>query len=55
MPIYINRYIDSVDYQKQGKIKKIRDENLELSYHKDNEEYLKNIMTEISIILRSGE
>lgn len=23
MPIYINRYIDSVDYQKQGKIKKI--------------------------------
>lgn len=23
MPIYINRYIDSVDYQEQGKIKKI--------------------------------
>ncbi len=23
MLIYINRYIDSVDYQKQGKIKKI--------------------------------
>ena len=39
----------------QGKIKKIRDENPELSYHKDNEEYLKNIMTEISIILRRGE
>ena len=24
MLIYINRYIDSVDYQKQGKIKKIK-------------------------------
>lgn len=24
MLIYINRYIDSVDYQKQGKIKKIQ-------------------------------
>lgn len=39
----------------QEKIKKCKDENPELHYHKDNEEYLSNIMTEIDLITRRGE
>lgn len=38
----------------QEKIKKIKDANPELEYHKDNEEYLRNIMTEIAMITGSG-
>lgn len=39
----------------QSKIKKARDENPELNYHRENEEYLMNIMTEIAMITgRSG-
>ena len=36
-------------------IKKSMDENPELNYHKDNEEYLVNIMAEIAIMTRRGE
>lgn len=39
----------------QEKIKKRKDENPELNYHKDNEEFLANIMTEISMITRRSE
>lgn len=39
----------------QERIKKIKVANPELNYHKDNEKYLKNIMTEISILTRRGE
>lgn len=39
----------------QERIKKIKAANPELNYHKDNEKYLKNIMTEISILTRRGE
>ena len=34
------------------KIKKSMENNPELNYHKDNEAFLKNIMTEISMIIR---
>ena len=37
------------------RIKKSMDENPELNYHKDNEEYLMNIMAEIAIMTRRGE
>ena len=33
----------------------LMDENPELNYHKDNEEYLMNIMAEIAIMSRRGE
>ena len=36
----------------QEKIKKSMEINPELNYHKDNEAFLKNIMTEISMIIR---
>ena len=36
----------------QEKIKKSMENNPELNYHKDNEAFLKNIMTEISMIIR---
>lgn len=39
----------------QDRIKKAKDANPELHYHKDNEEYLKNIMTEISMITRMSK
>lgn len=39
----------------QEKIKRTRDENTELRYHEDNEEYLKNIMAEIALITRRSE
>jgi len=37
------------------KIKKSKEENPELNYHKDNEEYLRNIMQEIAILTRQSE
>ena len=37
------------------RIKKSMDENPELNYHKDNEEYLMNIMAEIAMITGRGE
>ena len=37
------------------RIKKSMEENPELNYHKDNEEYLTNIMTEITMITGRGE
>ena len=37
------------------RIKKSMDENPELNYHKDNEEYLANIMAEIAMITRRVE
>lgn len=37
------------------RIKKSMDENPELNYHKDNEEYLRNIMAEIAMITGKGE
>ncbi len=39
----------------EEKIKKSRDRNPELNYHKDNEEFLVNIMKEISMITRRNE
>lgn len=39
----------------QEKIKKNKDENPDLNYHKDNEEFLTNIMTEISMVTRRSE
>ena len=36
----------------QERVKKCINANPELNYHKDNEEFLKNIMTEISMIVR---
>lgn len=39
----------------QERIKKSKDENPELNFHKDNEEFLKNIITEISLITRRSE
>ena len=36
-------------------IKRTINENPELHYHKDNEEYLKNIMDEINMITRRSE
>lgn len=39
----------------QEKIKKSQDENPELHYHKDNEEFLNNIMKEIAMITRRSE
>ena len=39
----------------QEKIKRTKDENPELRYHEDNEEYLKNIMAEIALITRRSE
>lgn len=39
----------------QAKIKKTRDANPELRYHEDNEEYLKNIMAEIAMIMGRSE
>lgn len=36
----------------QDKIKKCKDENPELNYHKDNEEFLMNIKAEIALIMR---
>ena len=39
----------------QEKIKRTRDENPELRYHEDNEDYLKNIMAEIALITRRRE
>lgn len=39
----------------QERIKKSRDANPELHYHKDNEEFLVNIMTEISMITRRSK
>ena len=37
------------------RIKRTINENPELHYHKDNEEYLKNIMDEINMITRRSE
>ena len=37
------------------RIKRTIDANSELHYHKDNEEYLKNIMDEINMITRRSE
>lgn len=42
-------------YSLQKRIKKCEEENPELNYHKDNEEYLSNIMTEITMITRRSE
>ena len=39
----------------QERIKKTKDANPELNYHKDNEEYLANIMAETAMITRRGE
>lgn len=39
----------------QERIKKSRDANPELHYHKDNEEFLMNIMAEISMIIGRSE
>lgn len=39
----------------QERIKKSKDANPELNYHKDNEEFLVNIMTEISMITRRSK
>jgi hypothetical protein len=39
----------------QERIKKIKDANPELNYHKDNEEYLANIMAETAMITRRSE
>lgn len=39
----------------QERIKRMRVVNPELNYHKDNEEYLMNIMTEIAMITRRSE
>lgn len=39
----------------QERIKRMRVANPELNYHKDNEEYLMNIMTEIAMITRRSE
>ena len=39
----------------QERIKKSKDENPELNYHKDNEEFLMNILTEVSMIMRRNE
>jgi hypothetical protein len=39
----------------QERIKKSKDANPELNYHKDNEEFLMNIMTEIAMITRRYE
>lgn len=39
----------------QERIKRMRVANPELHYHKDNEEYLMNIMTEIAMITRRSE
>lgn len=39
----------------QERIKKRKAENPELHYHKDNEEFLMNIMTEISMIIRRSK
>lgn len=39
----------------QEKIKKSMDANPELNYHKDNDEFLKNIMAEVSMIVRRDE
>ncbi len=39
----------------QERIKKSKNANPELKYHKDNEEFLKNIMKEISMIIRRNE
>ncbi len=39
----------------QERIKKSKDANPALHYHKDNEEYLANIMTEIAMITRRSE
>jgi hypothetical protein len=39
----------------QEKIRRSQEKNPELNYHKDNEEFLSNIMSEIAIITRKGE
>ena len=39
----------------QERIKRSREENPELNYHKDNEEYLANILKEIAMITRQSE
>lgn len=39
----------------QERIKRMEDANPELDYHKDNEEFLANIMTEMAIITRRSE
>jgi DNA-binding ferritin-like protein len=39
----------------QEKIRRSQEANPELNYHKDNEEFLANIMKEIAIITRKGE
>lgn len=39
----------------QGKIRKSKEANPELNYHKDNEEFLANIMKEIAMIARKGK
>jgi hypothetical protein len=39
----------------QERIKKIKDANPEINYHKDNEEYLVNIMAETAMITRRSE
>lgn len=39
----------------QDKIRRSKEANPELNYHKDNEEFLINIMKEISMITRKGE
>lgn len=53
MGLIIHRYMRSVGNDTsslQERIKKSKDANPELNYHKDNEEFLVNIMTEISMI-----
>jgi hypothetical protein len=39
----------------QEKIRRSQEANPELNYHKDNEEFLTNIMKEIAMITRRGE
>ena len=47
-------YVVNASYL-QERIRKSKATNPELNYHKDNEEFLKNIMKEISMITRKGE
>ena len=47
-------YVINTSYL-QERIKRGKDTNPELNYHKDNEEFLMNIMTEISMITRRSK
>ena len=47
----------SISFESEGRgyLNLYMEENPELNYHKDNEEYLTNIMTEITMITGRGE